>query len=153
MGSNGVRDHQQAEFPDNSVVRFRGGIPGGLDLRRGEWEVGLTSLFLPGPVKTVTPPSDVRTIIDHATICTYGHQYGPKEPTGKYTRKQCTIAKDWIGPAALRTKGVDYIKTNTDSVEQRLLHELPLPSDMDTERDDQWQDGKEESRYHFSVGW
>ena len=94
-------DRLQAEFPDNSIVRFRGRIPGGLDLLRGEWEVGLTSPFLPGLVHTATPPSEVRTII---------------------TRHDC---ERLVGPATVRTKGVDYIKAITDRVEQRLLHELP----------------------------
>ena len=40
-------DIQRAEFPDNAVARFQTRIPGGLDLRGEEWEVGLTSLFLP----------------------------------------------------------------------------------------------------------
>ena len=78
-------DRQQAEFPENSVVRFRGWIPAGLDLRRGDWEVWLTSLFLPGQVNTVTPPSDVRTMFGHTNVCVYGDQYRPKEPMGSYT--------------------------------------------------------------------
>ena len=98
-------NRQRAEFTDNLVVHFRGRIPGGLDLRRGDWEVGLTSFLLPVPLFVE------RTIYDYLNACVYGYQFGPRSGVGPYTRKKIKIPKfpagqTWMQNVTIKGKTV-----------------------------------------------
>ena len=76
--------------------------------------------ILAGPVYTIVPSCDLRTVTSSTYVCVYGHRYGPLGGAGPYVRKKDKIAKTWVGPVTTRTRGVDYTHAITDGVQQRL---------------------------------